>query len=189
MNLVAGVDEVGRGCLAGPVVAAAAVFAPYTFLPRVTDSKRLSAMQREALVPRIQAHALHVGVGLCSPQEIDEMNILQASLEAMRRAVADLQLPADAPPAVILIDGNKAFPYPPNQTVAVVKGDLKSHTIAAASIIAKTTRDRLMHQLHEECPDYGWDTNVGYPTQAHYEGLAAHGATPYHRRSFKLHRS
>ncbi len=179
---VAGVDEAGRGCLAGPVVAAAVILPQGVTLPGVADSKRLKAPQREAAFGAIRAVAVAVGVGVCSPQQIDELNILWAAMEAMRRAAADL-----APgPDFLLIDGNRCFPEPAWPVRTVVKGDARSHSVAAASIVAKVTRDRIMHLLHEEYPAYGWHRNVGYPTPDHYAALAAHGPTPYHRRSFRL---
>jgi ribonuclease HII len=138
--------------------------------------------QREALFEQIQVEALAVGVGICSPEMIDTINILWAAMEAMRRAAADLS-PA---PDFLLIDGNCCFPDPAWPVETVIKGDARSHTIAAASIVAKVTRDRLMQMLHEEFPTYGWARNVGYPTREHYAALAAHGPTPYHRRSFRL---
>ncbi|HMB91676.1 MAG TPA: ribonuclease HII [Rhodothermales bacterium] len=179
---VAGVDEAGRGCLAGPVVAGAVILPQGLTLPGVDDSKKLKPDQREALFEQLQAEALAVGVGICSPEMIDSINILWAAMEAMRRAAADLSPAAD----FLLIDGNRCFPDPEWPFETVIKGDARSHTIAAASIVAKVTRDRLMHMLHEEFPAYGWASNVGYPTRDHYEALAAHGPTPYHRRSFRL---
>ncbi|MDX1545873.1 MAG: ribonuclease HII [Rhodothermales bacterium] len=182
---VAGLDEAGRGCLAGPVVAAAVVFPEDVVVDGVADSKRLSAAQREALLPEIRAQAMAVEVGLCSPQTIDRLNILWAAMEAMRRAAAA----CTPPPEFLLIDGNRCFPDSPWPYETVVKGDARSHSIAAASIVAKVTRDRLMRDLHAEFPAYGWDRNAGYPTAAHYDALAAHGPTPYHRRSFRLERT
>ena len=179
---VAGIDEAGRGCLAGPVVAGAIILPQGVTIPGVNDSKKLKAAQREDVFEAICEHALAVGVGICSPEQIDTLNILWAAMEAMRRAAADLT-PA---PDFLLIDGNRCFPDSPWPHQTVVKGDAHSHTIAAASIVAKVTRDRLMHLLHEEYPAYGWHQNVGYPTQAHYAALAEHGPTPYHRRSFRL---
>lgn len=179
---VAGLDEAGRGCLAGPVVAAAVILPEEHVLPGVTDSKKLSAAQRDELALAIQEEALAVGVGLCSPAEIDRLNILWAAMEAMRRAAADL-----APgPDFLLVDGNRCFPDSPWPHDTVIKGDLYCHCIAAASIIAKTTRDRIMAALHEQYPAYGWGTNMGYPTKAHYAALEVEGPTPYHRRSFRL---
>jgi len=179
---VAGLDEAGRGCLAGPVVASAVILPQGVMIPGVDDSKKLKAARREEVFEAICDRAVAVGVGMCSPEQIDLMNILWAAMEAMRRAAATL-VPG---PDFLLIDGNHCFPKSlwPYQTV--VKGDAHSHTIAAASIVAKVTRDRLMHRLHEEFPAYSWRQNVGYPTQAHYAALAAHGPTPYHRRSFRL---
>ena len=179
---IAGVDEAGRGCLAGPVVAAAVVLAPETRLAGLDDSKKLTPAAREALLDRIAAEALAVGVGRCSPAEIDELNILQASLEAMRRAVLDLALSPD----YLLIDGNKAIAAAPWPQETVVKGDARSLSIAAASVVAKVTRDRLMVRLHEDFPAYGWDGHKGYPTTAHYDALRRHGPSPHHRRSFRL---
>ncbi|MEM9665329.1 MAG: ribonuclease HII [Bacteroidota bacterium] len=179
---VAGVDEAGRGCLAGPVVAAAVIFPPEVRLPGVADSKTLSAARRETLAAQIRTDALAWGVGLCAPAEIDRLNILHAALEAMRRAVAQLALPPDA----LLVDGNRLMPTPPCPAEALVQGDRRSHTIAAASILAKTHRDALMQNLHAAHPAYGWTRNKGYPTQDHYAALHAHGPTVHHRRSFRL---
>jgi len=181
---VAGVDEVGRGCLAGPVVAAAVILPPHVQLDGVRDSKQLRPEVREKLAEQIRAQALAIGIGMCTPEEIDRLNILNAALEAMRRAVANLELTPD----YLLIDGNRCFSDPPCPAETIVKGDRRSLLIAAASIIAKTTRDALMQQLHEEFPVYGWDRNVGYPTRTHYEALARYGPSPYHRRSFRLSR-
>ena len=179
---VAGLDEAGRGCLAGPVVAGAVILPQGVTIPGVNDSKKLKAAQREAVFQTIHSHALAVGVGICSPQEVDTLNILWAAMEAMRRATANLT----PPPDFLLIDGNSVFPDSPWPYQTVVKGDAHSHTIAAASIIAKVTRDRAMRRLHEAFPVYGWDQNVGYPTKAHYAALAQHGPSPHHRRSFRL---
>jgi len=179
---VAGVDEVGRGCLAGPVVAAAVILPPHVRLDGVRDSKQLRPEVREKLAEQIRAQALAIGIGMCTPEEIDRLNILNAALEAMRRAVANLKLAPD----YLLIDGNRCFSDPPCPAEPIIKGDRRSLLIAAASIIAKTTRDALMQRLHEEFPVYDWDRNVGYPTRAHYEALARYGPSPYHRRSFRL---
>lgn len=179
---IAGVDEAGRGCLAGPVVAAAVVLAPETRLPGLDDSKKLTTAARESLIDQIAAEALAVGIGQCSPAEIDAWNILYASLEAMRRAVLDLAISPDH----LLIDGNKAIPDAPWPQETVVKGDALSLSIAAASVVAKVTRDRLMVGLHDAFPVYGWDGHKGYPTAAHYDALGRHGPSPHHRRSFRL---
>lgn len=179
---VAGVDEAGRGCLAGPVVAAAVTLAPDARLPGLADSKLLSRTARESLAEAIRASASVVGVGLCSPQEIDRLNILHAAMEAMRRAVCNLA----SAPDYLLIDGNRCFPDPPCPAETLVQGDRRCRSIAAASIIAKVERDRAMRRLHEAYPVYGWKTNAGYPTRQHYAALARHGPSPHHRRSFRL---
>lgn len=179
---VAGIDEAGRGCLAGPVVAAATIFPQGFVLQDVNDSKKLTAQKRADLAREITKTAVSVGIGLCSPEEIDELNILWAAMEAMRRAVQNLS----PTPDFLLIDGNRAFPDSPWPLETVIKGDARSFTIAAASIIAKTVRDDMMLCLHEEYPEYGWKSNMGYPTKKHYEALAQHGPTPLHRQSFRL---
>lgn len=185
---IAGLDEAGRGCLAGPVVAAAVILPVETEISSVQDSKALSEPERLDAREHIEARAVAAAISHCSPDEIDDLNILGAALEAMRRAAASCQ-PA---PDFVLVDGNQwtrdllEAPWP-HETV--VKGDAKSQSIAAASILAKTERDAMMRKLHEEHPEYGWKSNVGYPTQKHYEALEAHGATPHHRRSFTLFRS
>ena len=178
-GLVAGVDEAGRGPWAGPVVAAAAIL-DRTALPNgINDSKQLSEARREALFNHIMASAM-VGVGIASVEEIDSMNILAATKLAMKRAVEQLpQLPA-----IALVDGNQP-PKLPCPVKTIVKGDSLSLSIAAASIIAKVTRDRIMKQLAAEFPGYGWESNAGYGTQTHQNGLATLGVTIHHRRSFK----
>lgn len=181
-RFVAGLDEAGRGCLAGPVVAAAVVMPIDAQLEGVTDSKKLSRTRRERLATEIKEHCLAFGVGVCSPAEIDELNILHAAMEAMRRSAEQLAVGPD----YLLVDGNRCFEESPWPFDTVVKGDSKSHSIAAASIIAKTTRDAIMRRLHAEHPHFGWDSNVGYPTKAHYAALEEHGPTPHHRRSFRL---
>ncbi|MCH8276945.1 MAG: ribonuclease HII [Bacteroidetes bacterium] len=179
---IAGVDEAGRGCLAGPVVAAAVVFPHNRLIEDVRDSKALSRAERDRLADMIRQQATAVGIGSCTAAEIDKLNILWAAMEAMRRAVCSLSKEPD----FVLIDGNTHFPNPEWPVRTVVKGDAISHTIAAASIVAKTVRDRLMAGLHEEFPMYGWASNVGYPTADHYRALVKHGPSPYHRRSFRL---
>lgn len=177
----AGCDEAGRGCLAGPVVAAAVIL-PHSFHhPLLNDSKQLSEPQRLALAPIIKSAALAWAVASCSPAEIDQHNILWASVLAMHRAVAQLQLQ----PGLLLIDGNRFKPYPFVQHVCIVKGDSKFAAIAAASVLAKTHRDALMMSLAKEHPAYGWERNMGYPTPIHKKALQAFGPTPWHRRSFK----
>lgn len=184
-RLLAGVDEVGRGCLAGPVVAAAVIMPEDASIDGLDDSKKLKQEAREALAAEIRARAIAVSVGVCSPEEIDRLNILWASLEAMRRAVFGLR----PKPDFLLIDGDRAYPdcRLPHRTI--VKGDALCRCIAAASIVAKTERDAMMRKLHDEHPHYNWITNVGYPTAAHFEALEAVGPSPYHRRSFRLTRS
>jgi len=176
--LVAGVDEVGRGPLAGDVIAAAVILngaAP----SGVTDSKALSAGRREALAEAIRESALCWSVGRASVAEIDELNILEASLLAMRRAVESLS----TQPTLVLVDGNR-LPRWPYEAKAIVKGDLSEPVIGAASILAKVTRDAEMLALHQAYPGYGFDQHKGYPTQAHLSALQALGVSPVHRRSF-----
>lgn len=176
---ICGVDEAGRGPIAGSVVAAAVILDPANIPDGLNDSKKLSEKKREALFDQIMATA-QVGVGEASAQEIDEINILQASLLAMRRAVDALP----CAPATALIDGNKA-PTLAMPTHTLVKGDARSLSIAAASIIAKVTRDRQLYEMHAEHPEYGFAQHKGYPTKAHLEALATFGLTPHHRRSYR----
>lgn len=183
-RFVAGLDEAGRGCLAGPVVAAAVVLPPEAHLPGLDDSKKLSPEERERLFGLIHTEALAVGVGQCSAEEIDRLNILRAALEAMRRAVADIALAPD----VLLVDGNQPLAAPPCPQETVVRGDGRSLSIAAASVVAKVTRDRLMVTLDRAYPHYGWAAHKGYPTAQHYAALAVQGPSPHHRRSFRLTR-
>jgi len=183
-GLVCGIDEAGRGPWAGPVTAAAVIFDPSTLSPdlaqSLNDSKKLSAKKREALIDQIKEQSIWA-VGQASVEEIDELNILQATFLAMRRAVAGLETKPD----YALIDGNK---LPPNLGVPghpVIKGDGLSCSIAAASIIAKVTRDHEMAKLAKQYPGYGWEKNAGYGVKLHQEGLASLGVTPHHRKSFK----
>ena len=180
--VVAGCDEAGRGCLAGPVVAAAVVLPPGASILGLDDSKKLTPAQREALVPVIERVAVAVGVGQCSPAEVDRLNVLWAAMEAMRRATEALAVAPD----VLLIDGNCRIPEAPCAQETVVKGDGLSLSIAAASVVAKTTRDRIMVVLDADFPAYGWAQHKGYPTAQHYAALAAHGPSPHHRRTFRL---
>lgn len=177
---VAGVDEVGRGPLAGPVTAAAVILNPDNLPSGLADSKTLSQARREELYGVIMACA-EVSVAHASVQEIDDLNILRASHLAMERAVAGLA----RSPAHVLIDGNLIPGALKGRGTAIIKGDAKSVSIAAASIIAKVTRDRLMVDLAQQFPLYGWDHNAGYPTKAHMLALQNFGVTPWHRRSFK----
>ena len=178
----AGLDEAGRGCLAGAVYAAAVILPKDYRNERLNDSKQLSEKKRYALREEIERDALAWAVGVVSPQEIDEINILNASFLAMHRAIE--QLPVK--PQHLLIDGNRFKPYPDIPHTCVIKGDGKYEAIAAASILAKTYRDDYMNRLHEEYPLYDWISNKGYPTKAHRAAIAQYGPTPYHRRSFQL---
>lgn len=177
---VAGVDEVGRGPLAGPVTAAAVVLDPRHIPEGLNDSKQLSAKKRHSLLVQLLAHA-DVSVAHASVAEIDEVNILQASHIAMVRAIAGLKCSAD----FALIDGNKIPKTLNLPAQAIIKGDTLSVSIAAASIVAKIRRDALMWDLAQQFPGYGWETNAGYPTKAHKAALSKLGVTPHHRRSFK----
>ena len=175
---VAGVDEAGRGPLAGPVVAAAVILDPANIPAGLADSKTLGEKRREALAPLIKLTA-HVAVGAASVQEIDALNILEASLLAMRRAVGALILR----PAICLVDGNQD-PRLAVPTELVVKGDAKSFSIAAASIIAKTTRDRIMRELARAHPEFEWEKNKGYGSKAHRDAIEKFGPTQHHRKTF-----
>lgn len=179
-NHVAGVDEVGRGCLAGPVVAAAVVLNPDRYVPRVCDSKTVTALERERLYVSITRAAVAWGVAAAEPEEIDSINIHQASLRAMQRAVLML-----APsPDCVLVDAFR-IPDLPMAQRAVLHGDSRCTAIAAASIIAKVTRDRIMQELHERDPRYGFDRHKGYATRDHLDAVARFGYSEAHRRSFR----
>ena len=178
----AGCDEAGRGCLAGSVFAAAVILPEDYVNDALNDSKQLSAGQRYALRAEIERDALAWAVGVVTPEEIDEINILNASILAMHRALDQLKVRPEA----IIVDGNRFKPYRFIPYTTVVKGDGKYLSITAASILAKTYRDDYMDRLAEEFPQYGWDGNKGYPTKAHREAIARYGVTPYHRKSFKL---
>jgi ribonuclease HII len=180
--LEAGCDEAGRGCLAGPVVAAAVILPPGVRIPGLDDSKKLSEAKREALRPLIMEKALAWAVATVSPEEIDRINILKASFLAMHRAIYQLA----TRPEALLIDGNRFTPYPGLQHTCMIKGDGRFRSIAAASILAKTHRDALMEGLHEAHPHYGWAVNKGYPTSDHRAAIRAHGPSEHHRRSFRL---
>jgi len=178
----AGCDEAGRGCLAGPVVAAAVILDPRNPIDGLNDSKQMTERKRDLLRPEIEQKSLAWAVGIVSNEEIDRINILKASFLAMHRAIEQLKVT----PALIAVDGNRFTPYPAIPHVCMVKGDARFMHIAAASILAKTHRDEIMAQLHAECPHYGWDRNKGYPTKAHRQGISQFGTTPYHRMSFTL---
>ena len=181
-SLEAGCDEAGRGCLAGPVVAAAVILPDDFHHPWLNDSKQLTERRREALRPIIEEQAIAWAVAECTPEEIDDINILNASILAMHRALDSLAIRPDH----IIIDGNRFKPYETTPHTTIVKGDAKFLSIAAASILAKTYRDDYMKEQHLLYPHYGWDHNAGYPTQEHREGILRHGITPIHRRSFTL---
>ena len=174
-----GCDEAGRGCLAGPVVAAAVILPKNFKHLLLNDSKQLSEKKRVLLRTEIKEHAIAYAIGIVDHQEIDEINILQASLVAMSDAFNAL----DKRFKHALVDGNK-LPQLPCSATYVIKGDGKSVSIAAASIVAKVTRDRIMADLHAQHPQYGWNTNSGYPSKAHREAIDLHGITPHHRKSF-----
>jgi ribonuclease HII len=186
----AGCDEAGRGCLAGSVFAAAVILPPDYDNPDLNDSKKLTEKRRYALREQIQRDALAWAVGTVTPQEIDRVNILHASFLAMHRALDQLQVRPEA----LIIDGNRFDPYVPKHSAdhqplpytCIVKGDGRYQAIAAASILAKTYRDDYMDRLAEEYPYYDWQSNKGYPTAKHREGIRLHGTSPYHRRSFNL---
>ncbi len=180
---VAGVDEVGRGCLAGPVVAASVVLDPDCYIPRISDSKTVTALERERLYDRITREAVSWSVIAVEPDEIDRINIHQAGLRAMQRAVL-----ASAPlPDMVLVDGGKAFRVPelPMAQRCVVHGDARCTAIAAASIVAKVTRDRAMRELHGRDPRYGFDRHKGYATREHLDAVSRFGYSDAHRRSFR----
>lgn len=178
---IMGLDEVGRGCLSGPVVAAGVILKPDSMPDGIRDSKKLSLSQRINFEQIIKENAWYWTVQWCSPEVIDDVNILHASLKAMQKCTKG----EGANPDYLLVDGNRygstIYPYQ-----CIIKGDDRSLSIAAASILAKVYRDNLMKKLHKEYPHYGWDTNVGYPTKKHFLGLQEYGITRHHRRSFNL---
>lgn len=180
--LEAGLDEVGRGCLAGPVYAAAVIL-PWDYHSSIlNDSKKLSKKNREKLAIEIKKEALSFGIGFCSAQEIDEINILNASFLAMHKALKKLK----QQPGFLAVDGNRFKVYEEVPFQCCVKGDAHYLNIAAASVLAKTERDSFMEELHAEYPQYDWVNNKGYPTKKHREGILKTGISPYHRRSFQL---
>ena len=179
LNVICGVDEAGRGPLAGPVCAAAVILPKHLQIPGLNDSKKLTDKKRRELFPVIQQQAIAYGIGLASEAEIDEINILQATFLAMRRALEQLTVL----PEIALIDGNRETDFGlPVKTV--VKGDSLSANIAAASVLAKVTRDNIMVELAQQYPEYGFEIHKGYGTKAHYEALRTYGPSPIHRRSF-----
>ena len=181
-TLEAGTDEAGRGCLAGPVVAAAVIL-PLDFCHTLLDdSKKLTEKQRQILRPIIEEHAISYAVGVVDEKKIDYINILQASILAMHRAIASLRII----PEVIVVEGNKFKPYKKIPYETIIKGDGKYMNIAAASVLAKTYRDDLMVELHKEFPCYNWKKNKGYPTKEHRKGILKYGSCKYHRKTFQL---
>jgi ribonuclease HII len=179
--IVAGTDEAGRGPLSGPVVAAAVIMPRHMHIDSIiNDSKQMTKKAREASYKWITENATWA-IGMCAAEEIDEINILRASMRAMGQAIHKLSTKPD----FVLVDGNKV-PDEITNGRAVVKGDAKSISIAAASIVAKVTRDRIMTELAKEFPEYDWDKNAGYPTKKHFEALAKYGPTPHHRKTFNL---
>jgi len=179
ITILAGVDEAGRGPLAGPVVAAAVIFNKSAFIAGVNDSKKIKEKEREILFEEIIRKSFRYGIGVVNHQTIDKINILQATLLAMQIAVGKLKIKTD----LILIDGNKSFDTKSN-VETVIKGDLKSFSIAAASIIAKVTRDRIMRKADTKFPQYKWYKNKGYGTREHIEAIKIYGFTPMHRKTF-----
>ncbi|MFZ6847472.1 ribonuclease HII [Undibacterium sp. RuRC25W] len=178
-EIICGVDEAGRGPLAGPVMAAAVILDPRRPIIGLRDSKKLSEAKREALAIEIKHHALAWAIAQCSEQEIDELNILQATMLAMRRAVESLSVT----PTLALIDGNRC-PIMSVRSEAIVKGDDKVAAISAASILAKTARDHALYELHRQYPQYALDQHKGYPTALHLERLWEHGVAPFHRKTY-----
>lgn len=182
-NLIeAGCDEAGRGCIAGPVVAAAVILPRGMDFPDFDDSKKLTEKQREKLRVKVLENALAYGVGIVSAKEIDEINILNASFLAMHRAIDQLKIR----PELLLIDGNRFNPYKGIRHQCIVGGDAKYQSIAAASILAKTTRDHIMEEYHKDFPQYNWLKNKGYPTPEHKNAVAEHGVSPIHRMTFNM---
>jgi len=182
-NLIeAGCDEAGRGCLAGPVVAAAVILPKNYKHPVLNDSKKLTARQRLELKDEITCSAIAWNVAFVGNNEIDEINILRASIKAMHMAVEGLR----KQPQFLLVDGNRFIPYKEIKYETIIKGDGLFFPIAAASVLAKTFRDEYMEKIHYEYPVYGWNSNKGYPTSIHREALLQYGITPYHRKSFSL---
>lgn len=181
-RIEAGCDEAGRGCLAGSVYAAAVILPADYDNPDLNDSKQMSHSRRYALRQQIMDDAVAWAVGVVTPEEIDQINILNASILAMHRALDQLGVRPEA----VIVDGNRFKPYGDLPYTTIVKGDGKYQAIAAASILAKTFRDDYMDALDDECPQYGWRRNKGYPTREHREAIRQHGITPYHRRSYNL---
>lgn len=181
-KIICGVDEAGRGCIAGPVVAAAVILPKDFSHGFLNDSKQLSEQQRNELRPIIERHAIAFGVGIIDNHKVDEVNILQATYLAMHQAIDQLK----KKPELLIIDGNRFKPYKKITHETIIKGDGKFIEIAAASILAKTYRDEIMEKLHEEFPDYNWQKNKGYPTIEHRKAVKEFGSCIYHRQTFQL---
>jgi ribonuclease HII len=181
-QIEAGCDEAGRGCLAGPVFAAAVILDEKKPIKGLNDSKKLNEKKRNELRLEIEENALSFGVAMLNNHDIDKHNILKASFMAMHAALDKLK----TEPSLLLIDGNRFIPYKKIKHECIIKGDGKYQCIAAASILAKTYRDEYMSKLHEQYPQYGWKQNMGYPTASHREAIKKYGVTPYHRLSFTL---
>lgn len=181
-ELEAGTDEAGRGCLCGPVVAAAVILPPKFHHPLLNDSKKISEAKRKILRPIIEREARAYGVAFVHNEEVDTLNVLQASLTGMHRSIDQMNLI----PEFIIVDGNKFKPYKDISFKTIVKGDAKFQSIAAASVLAKTYRDEFMEKIHEEYPQYNWKQNKGYPTREHRAAIESFGVTKYHRKTFKL---
>ena len=179
---VAGCDEAGRGCLAGPVFAAAVILPPRFSHKLLDDSKKMTEANRLIMREIILEKAVAWAIGMCDHEEIDRINILNASFLAMHKAIEQLKVK----PGLLIIDGNRFKPYPEIDHVCVIGGDAIYRSIAAASVLAKTERDSYMNSLHEQYPHYGWDHNKAYATAFHREALITHGVSPYHRKSFRL---
>ena len=177
-----GTDEAGRGCLSGPVVAAAVILPLDYHNKLLNDSKQLSEAKRKKLRPIIEKDALAFGVSFVNEKEVDQLNVLQASITGMQRAIAMMSIT----PEYIIVDGNKFKPYKDVPFETIVKGDAKYLSIAAASVLAKTYRDDFMEKIHEEFPFYNWKNNKGYPTKEHRKAIQEYGITKYHRKTFKL---
>lgn len=181
-QLEAGTDEAGRGCLSGPVVAAAVILPSNFHHEFLNDSKQISKKKRKILRPIIEKEALTFGVAFIHNEEVDQLNVLQASITGMHRSIDQMQ----PVPEFIIVDGNKFKPYKEISFETIIKGDAKFKSIAAASVLAKTYRDEFMEKIDEEFPFYNWKKNKGYPTQEHRAAILKHGATRYHRKSFRL---
>jgi len=181
-TLETGTDEAGRGCLSGPVVAAAVILPEDFHHILLNDSKQLSEKKRQELRPYIEEHAIAFGVSFIHQEEVDELNVLQASITGMHRSIEMLK----TQPEFIIVDGNKFKPYKDIPHETIIKGDAKFMSIAAASVLAKTYRDEYMEKIHQEFPQYNWKKNKGYPTKEHREAIRQFGITPYHRKTFKL---